>query len=116
MENLLKLLEIEYNNKVGDFEFINSKMSLTEIAVKLKRDPKKIKCEYVKGLKFLRDLITAYHLIVEFEDKDLVTPEAEEFFNKNVNKIKKIPYIGIDEFSVLFHKNKKLLENILKNL
>jgi len=114
MEKLLEKLNLSFNNQVGDLEFVNSRMTLTQIALKIGVSQSDLKKSYLRGLRLLRLLVQAHSLFERYEKIDFVNKDTEKAYADCSRRLSYIPYIGIDEFSVLYYKDKKLLEALMK--
>jgi len=114
--NLINKLNLTYS-KCNDNKlcYMDSKYSLVDIAQETDMYLDEVKYRYSKGVALLTALVKAYKLIVANEKTDYVDDEIEQLWLLEQDDLAYIPYIGIDEFAVLYKKDKNLLKTLINN-
>lgn len=114
------LLQLDYrvNKKDPRIKSLSKELDLVDISRQSGVSYPRLKKLYNQGISLLNHLVSAYNLIVEYENQNLEsyikTNKIERLWLENCKYYKYIPYIGVEEFAILHKYNRKLLES-LKN-
>lgn len=114
-KNLLNL-NYKINKKDPRIKTLSKELDLVDISRLSGVSYPKLKKLYNQGLSLLNHLISAYNLIVEYENQNLENyiriNKIEKLWLENCKYYKYIPYIGVEEFAILHKYNRKLLESL----
>lgn len=112
----LKYVPSSTDNRV---QVLAKNYDLPEIARLTHLSTSSLKKDYVKGLNLLTNLVNSYYIIVDYDYKDIdkyiQDNNIEELWENQSCYYSYIPYIGIEEFAVLYKADPSLLEKLKKN-
>lgn len=112
----LKYVPSDTDNRV---QVLSKNYDLPEIARLTHLSTSSLKKDYAKGLNLLTNLVNSYYIIVDYDYKDIdkyiQDNNIEELWENQSCYYSYIPYIGIEEFAVLYKTDPSLLEKLKKN-